>query len=500
MKIYQKCIVFFAMFSLIAVMLTGCGGGNSDGGGGTNSAPASNAGPDQNISTGSLVTLSGSGSSDTNGDVLTYSWSFTSKPGTSAAALTGATTVNPSFTADKDGTYIVQLIVNDGSINSSSDTVTITATTVPPPNSAPVANAGPDQNVLAGSQVVLDGTGSSDANSQTLTYSWAFTSQPTGSLATLSSSTASKPTFTADQAGSYVLTLIVNDGQADSTTDSVTIMASHPTPVPDTGQIASYTTTTGEDSDYTQNPPSYADNGDETITDNVTGLVWQKQNDTTIRGWGIAYTFCTNPSLTGSGWRLPSVNELMSIVDYGLSSSAVNTTYFPATQSYDYWSSTTDAGATGAAWTVSFTDGMLTTSSMAQQYYVRCVRGAGSVAVFIDNGDGTVTDAVTNLTWQAQDDATTKTWESALTYCEGSSLGGHNDWRLPNVKELRSIVDPKKYNLSINTAFFPNTRSSSYWTSTTYKNGITAAWSVRFLDGYVLTDTKTTGRYVRCVR
>ncbi|MDP2166861.1 MAG: PKD domain-containing protein, partial [Thermodesulfovibrionales bacterium] len=71
-------------------------------------------------------------------------------------------------------------------------------------NSAPVANAGLDQNVVTGSVVTLDGSGSSDANGDTLTYKWTITSKPSGSAAVLSSSTVAKPTFTADKDGSYV--------------------------------------------------------------------------------------------------------------------------------------------------------------------------------------------------------------------------------------------------------------------------------------------------------
>jgi N-acetylneuraminic acid mutarotase len=187
-----------------------------------NSAPVANAGPDQSVSTGSLVTLHGSGSSDANGDTLTYSWSITSKPGTSTATLSGAATVNPTFTADKDGSYVVQLIVNDGTVNSTADSVTITAATA---NSAPIANAGPDQNISTGSVVTLNGSGSSDADGNALTYSWSFTSKPATSTAALTGATTAGPTFTADKDGTYVVQLIVNDGKVNSTADTVSITA-----------------------------------------------------------------------------------------------------------------------------------------------------------------------------------------------------------------------------------------------------------------------------------
>ena len=96
-------------------------------------------------------------------------------------------------------------------------------------NSAPVADAGPDQNVATGSLVTLDGSASSDADSDPLSYSWSLTSVPVGSTAVLSDATASAPTFTADLAGDYVVQLIVNDGTLDSAADSVVISASSAT-------------------------------------------------------------------------------------------------------------------------------------------------------------------------------------------------------------------------------------------------------------------------------
>ena len=188
----------------------------------TNAAPVANAGVAQNVVAGSAVTLDGSASSDANGDTLTYAWTLTSKPAGSSAALSSATSAKPTFTADVAGTYVASLTVNDGKVNSTAVTVTITAAVA---NAAPVANAGVTQNVVAGSAVTLDGSASSDANSDPLTYAWTLTSKPAGSTAALSSATSAKPTFTADVAGTYVGTLTVNDGKVNSTSTTVTITA-----------------------------------------------------------------------------------------------------------------------------------------------------------------------------------------------------------------------------------------------------------------------------------
>jgi lysophospholipase L1-like esterase len=187
-----------------------------------NAAPVANAGTPQSVTPGAVVTLNGSGSSDANGDPLTYSWAFTSKPDGSSAVLSNANVVNPTFTADLAGSYVLNLVVSDGKVNSAPSTVTITASVA---NAAPVANAGTPQSVTPGAVVTLNGSGSSDANGDPLTYSWAFTSKPDGSSAVLSNANVVNPTFTADLAGSYVLNLVVSDGKVNSAPAAVTVTA-----------------------------------------------------------------------------------------------------------------------------------------------------------------------------------------------------------------------------------------------------------------------------------
>ena len=106
-----------------------------------------------------------------------------------------------------------------------------------------------------------------------------------------------------------------------------------------------------------------------------------------------------------------------------------------------------------------------------------CLTIAPLHASYVDIGDGTVTDTSTGLMWQQQaTHAGTMTWEQALAYCEGLSLGGYTDWRLPAKKELISLVDDSRYNPSIDTDYFPGTAASWYWSSTTYVGGTTSAW------------------------
>ena len=161
-----------------------------------NTPPVANAGPDQTAFVTQTVTLDGSKSSDVDGDPLTFFWSFVSRPAGSSATLSDPTAVKPAFIVDAEGTYVVQLVVNDGFEDSAPDTVSISTV-----NTKPVADAGPDQTALIAQTVTLDGSKSSDVDGNPLTFFWSFVSRPGGSTATLSDPTAVKPTFVVDAEG-----------------------------------------------------------------------------------------------------------------------------------------------------------------------------------------------------------------------------------------------------------------------------------------------------------
>ena len=186
-----------------------------------NTPPVANAGPDQTVLVGDVVTLNGSGSSDADGDPLTFQWSFSSRPSGSSATLSSASSVAPTFQIDRAGTYDIRLIVNDGKVDSTADIVIISTA-----NSRPVANAGPDQTTLISNLVTLDGSGSSDFDGNPLTYHWSLISRPAGSAAALTNPNGVNPTFVPDKFGEYVAQLIVNDGVADSLADTIKIFDS----------------------------------------------------------------------------------------------------------------------------------------------------------------------------------------------------------------------------------------------------------------------------------
>ncbi len=190
-----------------------------------NREPVANAGPDQAVKVNATVVLNGSASSDPDGDALNYQWSFVSRPPGSSALLGGATTQAPSFLADKAGTFVVRLIVSDGSLPSPADTVNVVVSPPVVTNSPPVANAGVDQTVGVGATVQLSGAGSSDPDGDPLTWSWTIATKPGGSTATLSAAGSVNAHFVADKAGSYVVALVVSDGKVSSTSDTVAITA-----------------------------------------------------------------------------------------------------------------------------------------------------------------------------------------------------------------------------------------------------------------------------------
>ena len=210
--IIKSFIAFIGVLALCA-SLSGCGGGTTTATATTNVAPTANPGTSQNVLVGAVVSMDGSASKDPDGGTLTFKWTLIGKPVGSAATLTNSSYPNPKFTADLAGNYVLSLVVNDGKKDSAVASVSVTATTA---NAAPVANAGSNQSVTIGSTVTLDGTASSDANNDSLTYKWTLQSKPSNSSATLSSLTSAKPTFKADLAGTYVATLVVNDGKANS--------------------------------------------------------------------------------------------------------------------------------------------------------------------------------------------------------------------------------------------------------------------------------------------
>lgn len=270
----------------------------------------------------------------------------------------------------------------------------------------------------------------------------------------------------------------------------------------------------GQDANYTGNQPSYTNNGDGTITDTVTGLMWEQHMGEKIT-FEEAFKKAENSTLGGySDWRVPTIKELYSLMLFtGQVKGAksfdlfIDTNYFNqplGNTSKDEreidaqtWSSTEYVGRTmrndATVFGVNFIDGRIKgyptyhpRTKEPNTMFFRMVRGNTSYGKnnFIDNGDGTISDLSTGLMWQKTDDGTSRDWSESLNYAENLTLGSKSDWRLPNAKELQSIVD---YTRSLQTSNSPainpifetseikdadgNINYPFFWTSTTHKDG-----------------------------
>lgn len=292
--------------------------------------------------------------------------------------------------------------------------------------------------------------------------------------------------------------------------------------LPDTGQTKCYNNTEelqscpspgepfyGQDANYHGPQPALNDNGDDTITDLNTGLVWQEsdeQNDGGERTWQDAVDYCSGLDLADhTDWYLPSRMELLSITNYRWSRPAVDMTFFPNCRSDSYWTATARADAPDYdAWDTNFYYGDAHVFGKGLDFFVRCTRGVPLISSFRNNNNGTVTDTTTSLVWQQGDSQNYnggRTWEQALQYCEGLSLTEHKDWRLPNIRELNSLVDDQRHAPAINPIFVA--RSDRYWSSTTHPQGASYAWCVDFYWGsphsYNRGGKGNELLYVRCV-
>ncbi|MDA3781370.1 MAG: DUF1566 domain-containing protein [Bacteroidales bacterium] len=244
----------------------------------------------------------------------------------------------------------------------------------------------------------------------------------------------------------------------------------------------------GQNAQYPGNQISYTDNGDGTVTDNVTGLMWQQGSDLNGDGtidvddklsYADALAGASSFDLAGyTDWRLPSIKEAYSLILFsgedisgfeGTSAEEftpfIDTDYFEfgygditagerlidaqfATTS-KYVSTTMNGNETMFGTNLAdgrikgYGTGPLPGQTESKGFYVMYVRGNTTYGInnFSDNSDGTITDNATALMWMQDDNNEGLIWEDALSYAENYEYAGYSDWRLPNVKELQSIVD-----------------------------------------------------------
>ncbi|MCC6726209.1 MAG: DUF1566 domain-containing protein [Saprospiraceae bacterium] len=280
--------------------------------------------------------------------------------------------------------------------------------------------------------------------------------------------------------------------------------------LPDSGQTASFTDTFGEDSDYTQHPPFFQINGNGTVTDTVTGLLWQ-QVDGGEMTYESAQAYCDTLSLAGfTDWRLPTAQEAFSILNHGLNNPAMDVAAFPDTDAEYWWTGEQQFNNANKIWVTNAGGGIgnhLKTETISaggtKRFHVRAVREMQAVPqppAHFTTLDSIVLDNFTGLEWQHFAAADSMGWEEALVFAEGLTQQGKSDWRLPNVKELESINDETTSQPSINTSIFEGIVAKKYWTSTTLNNQPTKAWFMDARFGVVSYDLKTAKNLLLCVR
>ncbi|MDM8542893.1 DUF1566 domain-containing protein [Desulfococcaceae bacterium HSG9] len=284
----------------------------------------------------------------------------------------------------------------------------------------------------------------------------------------------------------------------------------------------------GQDAQHTGNAPSFTDNGNGTVSDNNTGLMWQQSPDTDGDGdidaadkltWTQiqAYSATLNAQNFGgySDWRVPSIKELYSLIEFNgtdpmvesLDTSGlipfIDTSYFDFAYGdtsageriidSQWATSTTYVANSAQMFGVNFADGRIKGYGLggpfgSKAFFVLCVRGNTSYGVnnFTDNGDGTVSDQATGLMWSQADNGTGMNWLEALAWVEQKNMEnylGHSDWRMPNAKELQSIVDYTRSpdttgSAAIDPVFSVTSVTNEagqvdypfYWTGTTHKS------------------------------
>ena len=279
-----------------------------------------------------------------------------------------------------------------------------------------------------------------------------------------------------------------------------------------TGQITSYSI---YDDGYYKKGISRSfsrDNTNETVLDNVTGLVWQDDlNSTSLKlDWNSSVSYCENLFLAGSSdWRLPKAVELQTLSDESKSLFSIDDAFVNVSAN-NYWSSTPRAGKETSAYYVNFSNFAYTNRIyIGVQYNIRCVRGSNTIKTptfYRYDLSEIVVDSTANITWQ--DDVNTTSLildgNSSILYCENLNFANYSNWRLPTKNELLSLVD---YNLisvfdyasggSLINSIFRNSISDTYWSSTTRVAKITNPWMINF-NGYTTDNDHIT--YVRCVR
>ena len=322
--------------------------------------------------------------------------------------------------------------------------------------------------------------------------------------------------ITDDDVSSYTVSTILNDYDDLSypivDTNQLVAFNEMGTPIDPNSSDDLY----GQDANYEGYQPDYSNNGDGTVTDLVTGLMWT-QDPGEKMGLSEAMELADDLEMAGyDDWRLPTIKELYSLIQFSGTDPDANSTVenglipFIDTDIFNFeygdtengeriidsqfasstiYESTTMFGSE-TVFGVNFADGRIKgypvndrREGTEKQFYVLFVRGNEAYGEndFVDNGDGTITDLATGLMWMQDDSEKAYSWSEALEYAENASEAGYDDWRLPDAKELQSIVDYSRSPATTDSAAIDPVFNASeiideggstnypfYWTGTTH--------------------------------
>lgn len=522
-----------------------------------NISPTSAAGDDVTVNPNVQTTLSGSDSFDEDGSIVSYSWNLLTE---SDLTLENSNSELLSFTPSSElegETLEFELTVSDDEGASHSDTVNVYI------NKHPIAVAAKYQIVETGVEVSLDATASMDDGqiveyNWTQTVGSTVVLSSTSNMAptfTANFNDDEKITFeltvtddmgltSSDSVDIDVVKInhFVNDtgvkvSATQSANDSECVVTENKVHDCEQGRDADtellkigagdagfdYTKLDSDGNELSADQSSWT-----CVRDNHTGLVWEVKttdggtqhnmdtyrwggkgakgfNDDSKEGtyygdWDALVDFANNNSLCGkTNWSIPSNEELNQLVHKGKSNTYIDTTYFPNTVNWHYWSATPSASDNTEAWLVDFgssykaNDAKLVRTTSGR---VRLVSGSKvntnsytssthTDSRYIISQDGSVTDLDTGLMWTRC--AVGQNWDLESLSCEGEmtaiywhdslnsgvdyTYAGHSNWRLPNVNELKTIFDHSKTRPSVNTTAFPaipydSSNNLSFWTST----------------------------------
>ena len=497
------------------------------------------------LTTATEITLNGSDSSDPDGDTLDYTWSQASNQSIDLSSTSAAST---SFTAANPGTYTFTLTVDDGSLTDSAE-ITLEIIQADSTNRAPTASISvspdPDSTTLTtATEITLNGSDSSDPDGDTLDYTW---SQASNQSIDLSSTSTATTTFTAANPGTYTFTLSISDGELGDNSEAIVTI--HPITLPtDFAAIAG-------DTQITLTWIPYSDDTFHNIyrSDNPNCDLININTCSTAAGQSELFSNVSSPFTDTGLTNATTYYYWIEAIHDGEIQLAEN--YISATPQESTTSEPTTYALndTGITWGGDYSSGNNSDCSSNISAPQDCHQGRDAYSGTNDDSDGhagfsftkldssgnaltasatnwsCVQDNVTGLIWEVKtDDGSERDKDNAYRWGgltaigrdssnregsyyddwnnlvnaanSGNGLCGFTDWRVPDIEELRSIVDYSRTNPSIDINYFPNTGSDWYWSASPDAYGSSYAWRLGFGVGYDYYGNRGSSNHVRLVR